>query len=71
MVELLKVLPAFTLTVLVIVAVPGQGMAMVLRQSIVSGKEAAFYSVFGNTRSTNPRITTDGNCLNIPGGVRH
>ena len=49
MVELLKVLPAFALTVLVIVAVPGQGMAMVLRQSIVSGKEAAFYSVFGNT----------------------
>ena len=49
MVELLKVLPAFALTVLVIVAVPGQGMAMVLRQSIVSGKEAALYSVFGNT----------------------
>ena len=49
MIELLKVLPAFALTVLVIVAVPGQGMAMVLRQSIVSGKEAAFYSVFGNT----------------------
>lgn len=49
MLELLKVLPAFALTVLVIVAVPGQGMAMVLRQSIVSGKEAAFYSVFGNT----------------------
>ena len=49
MIDLLRVLPAFALTVLVIVAVPGQGMAMVLRQSIVSGKEAAFYSVFGNT----------------------
>ena len=49
MIELLKILPAFAVTVLVIVAVPGQGMAMVLRQSIVSGKEAAFYSVFGNT----------------------
>jgi threonine/homoserine/homoserine lactone efflux protein len=47
--EFLQVLPAFALTVLVIVAVPGQGVAMVLRQSILSGKEAAFYSVFGNT----------------------
>lgn len=49
MIDFLSVLPAFAITVLVIVAVPGQGMAMVLRQSIVSGKEAAFYSVFGNT----------------------
>lgn len=47
--EFLQVLPAFALTVLVIVAVPGQGVAMVLRQSILSGREAAFYSVFGNT----------------------
>ena len=47
MIDFLSVLPAFAITVLVIVAVPGQGMAMVLRQSIVSGKEAAFYSVFG------------------------
>jgi threonine/homoserine/homoserine lactone efflux protein len=49
MVDFLHVVPAFALTVLVIVAVPGQGVAMVLRQSILSGKEAAFYSVFGNT----------------------
>lgn len=49
MIDLLQVLPAYALTVLVIVAVPGQGVAMVLRQSILSGKEAAFYSVLGNT----------------------
>ena len=49
MVELLNVLPAFALTVLVIVAVPGQGMAMVLRQAILSGKQAAIYSVLGNS----------------------
>jgi threonine/homoserine/homoserine lactone efflux protein len=49
MIDLLHVIPAFAITVLIIVAVPGQGVAMVLRQSILSGKEAAFYSVFGNT----------------------
>lgn len=49
MLELLKVLPAYALTVLIIVAVPGQGVAMVLRQAILSGKQAAFYSVLGNS----------------------
>lgn len=49
MIDFLQIVPAFALTVLIIVAVPGQGVAMVLRQSILSGKEAAFYSVFGNT----------------------
>ena len=49
MVDFLHVLPAFALTVLIIVAVPGQGVAMVLRQSILSGKQAAFYSVMGNS----------------------
>jgi threonine/homoserine/homoserine lactone efflux protein len=49
MIDFLQVIPAFAVTVLIIVAVPGQGVAMVLRQSILSGKEAAFYSVFGNT----------------------
>ena len=49
MVDFLRVLPAFALTVLIIVAVPGQGVAMVLRQSILSGKQAAFYSVMGNS----------------------
>lgn len=47
--DFLQVIPAFAVTVLIIVAVPGQGVAMVLRQSILSGKQAAFYSVFGNT----------------------
>lgn len=47
--EFLKVIPAFALTVLIIVAVPGQGVAMVLRQSILSGKQAAYFSVLGNT----------------------
>ena len=49
MIDLLQVIPAFALTVLIIVMVPGQGVAMVLRQSILSGKEAAFYSVMGNS----------------------
>jgi threonine/homoserine/homoserine lactone efflux protein len=49
MADFLHVLPAFALTVLIIVAVPGQGVAMVLRQSILSGKQAAIYSVLGNS----------------------
>lgn len=49
MTDFLNVIPAFALTVFIIVVVPGQGVAMVLRQAILSGKEAAFYSVFGNT----------------------
>ena len=49
MIDLLQIIPAFALTVLIIVMVPGQGVAMVLRQSILSGKEAAFYSVMGNS----------------------
>ena len=49
MIDLLQVIPAFAFTVLIIVMVPGQGVAMVLRQSILSGKEAAFYSVMGNS----------------------
>lgn len=49
MIDLLRIIPAFAATVLVIVAVPGQGVAMVLRQSILSGKQAAFYSVLGNS----------------------
>lgn len=49
MTDFLQIVPAFALTVLVIVAVPGQGVAMVLRQSILSGKQAAYFSVLGNT----------------------
>lgn len=48
-VDLLKVIPAFALTALLLAIVPGQGVAMVLRQSIVGGKRAAFISVLGNS----------------------
>jgi len=47
--ELLKVIPAFALTSLLLAIVPGQGVAMVLRQSIVGGRRAAFISVAGNS----------------------
>lgn len=46
---LLKVIPAFALTALLLAIVPGQGVAMVLRQSIVGGKRAAITSVLGNS----------------------
>lgn len=49
MLELLKVIPAFALTALLLAVVPGQGVVMVLRQSLVGGKRAAFYSVMGNS----------------------
>ena len=55
MIDFLHVIPAFAITVLVIVAVPGQGVAMVLRQSILSGKQAAFYSVCLLYTSPSPR----------------
>ena len=48
MIDFLHVIPAFAITVLVIVAVPGQGVAMVLRQSIIGGPKAAFLSSLGN-----------------------
>ena len=44
----LKVIPAFVATALFLAMVPGQGMAMILRQCLVGGRRAAFYSVFGN-----------------------
>ena len=47
--QLLRILPAFALTALLLAIVPGQGVAMVLRQSLVGGKRAALYSVFGNS----------------------
>lgn len=49
MLDLLKVIPAFALTALLLAIVPGQGVAMVLRQSIVGGKRAAITSVLGNS----------------------
>jgi len=48
-VELLKVIPAFAFTAFLLAVVPGQGVAMVLRQSLVGGKRAALYSVMGNS----------------------
>lgn len=47
--QLIRIIPAFALTALLLAIVPGQGVAMVLRQSMVGGKRAAFFSVFGNS----------------------
>lgn len=47
--ELLTLVPAYALATFLIVIVPGQGMAMVLRQALLSGKPHAFASVFGNS----------------------
>ena len=49
MIALLKVIPAFAATALLLAVVPGQGVAMVLRQSLVGGKSAARYSIIGNS----------------------
>lgn len=49
MIELLGALPTFALTALLLAIVPGQGVAMVLRQCIVGGRRAGFASVAGNS----------------------
>lgn len=46
--QLLNNLPSFILTTILLVMVPGQGVAMVLRQSIMGGASAAFLSSLGN-----------------------
>lgn len=46
--QLLLNIPAFALATLLLVMVPGQGVAMVLRQSILGGSQAAFLSAIGN-----------------------
>ena len=46
--QLLLNVPAFAFTTLLLVMVPGQGVAMVLRQSILGGSKAAFFSAIGN-----------------------
>lgn len=46
--ELLRAVPAFGLTTLLLVMVPGQGVAMVLRQSILGGSKSALLSAIGN-----------------------
>jgi len=46
--QLLSNLPSFIFTTVLLVMVPGQGVAMVLRQSIMGGPSAAFLSSLGN-----------------------
>jgi threonine/homoserine/homoserine lactone efflux protein len=47
--SLLRIVPAFALAALVIAMVPGQGVAKVLRQTIVGGARCAYTSVLGNS----------------------
>lgn len=47
--ELVRIIPAFALTALLLAIVPGQGVAMVLRQSLIGGRRAAFFSILGNS----------------------
>ena len=46
--QLLLNIPAFAGATLLLVMVPGQGVAMVLKQSITGGSKAALLSAFGN-----------------------
>jgi threonine/homoserine/homoserine lactone efflux protein len=48
-VALLRILPMFALTALVLAMVPGQSMAMVLRQTMTGGARCAVASVIGNS----------------------
>jgi threonine/homoserine/homoserine lactone efflux protein len=47
--QLLLNIPAFFVTTFLLAMVPGQGVAMVLHQSILGGKRAALFSVIGNS----------------------
>ena len=49
MFDLLLNVPAFFATTFLLAMVPGQGSAMILRQSILSGRKAAMLSVLGNS----------------------
>jgi len=42
-------IPGFVATTFLLAVVPGQGVAMILRQSILSGPRAAVLSLFGNS----------------------
>lgn len=42
-------IPGFMLAVLLLAMVPGQTVAMVLRQAIVGGSKVAFWSIFGSS----------------------
>jgi threonine/homoserine/homoserine lactone efflux protein len=47
--SLLHIVPAFALTALVLAMVPGQGVAMVLRQTLTGGARCALASAVGNS----------------------
>ena len=47
--HLIANIPAFVATTFLLAVVPGQGVAMVLRQSILGGPRAAIYSLIGNS----------------------
>jgi threonine/homoserine/homoserine lactone efflux protein len=48
MTALLENLPSFVIATALLVMIPGQGVAMVLRQSIIGGPKVAFLSSLGN-----------------------
>lgn len=49
MVDFLRAVPSFALAAFLIALIPGQGMAMVLRQALIGGRAYAYVSVLGNS----------------------
>jgi threonine/homoserine/homoserine lactone efflux protein len=49
MIHFLQELPAFILATFLLAIIPGQGMAMVIRQVLVGGRRIGFISVLGNS----------------------
>ena len=47
MIHLLRIIPAFAATALLLAILPGQGMAMLLRQTMSSGREAGLFASLG------------------------
>jgi len=52
-VSLIKIIPAFAATALFLAVVPGQGMAMILRQCLVGGRRAVLLRIWQCNRVTN------------------
>jgi threonine/homoserine/homoserine lactone efflux protein len=48
MLHLLRIIPAFAATALLLAILPGQGVAMLLRQTISGGRNAGILAAFGN-----------------------
>jgi len=48
MIDLLRIIPAFAVTALLLAILPGQGVAMLLRQTISGGREAGLLAALGN-----------------------